>query len=238
MKRVQKITAIILSVLFCMSMASDTVHAGDGDQTSACTIRQELDVSDCRQGDVITLSVYLQGDLASDGLQVASLAGAVEYDTSLFTVEKSDVLPVESDSASTKAFDQSDCSFRVKYASDAAVNSKEPILRLKLHVNEKATTGKTTICVTHLEWKSGDGENYEIENWVPSSVVISESETEAVPGDVNLDHKITLTDVKYIMLYCNGKKTLNAQQKKNADLNGDGKVNLIDAKLIMKSCTK
>lgn len=236
MKRVQKITAIILSVLFCISMASDTVHAGDGDQSAACTIHQELDVSDCRQGDVITLSVYLQGDLASDGLQVASLAGAVEYDTSLFTVEKSDVLPVESDSASTKAFDQSDCSFRVKYNSNVTVDGKEPILRFKLHVNEKATTGKTTICVTHLEWKFGEGETYEIEHWVPSSVIISEPETEVVPGDVNLDHKITLIDVKYIMQYCNGRKTLNDQQKKNADVNGDGKVNLIDAKLIMKSC--
>lgn len=45
MKSVQKITAIILCILFCISMAYDTVHAGDEDQTSACTIRQELDVS-------------------------------------------------------------------------------------------------------------------------------------------------------------------------------------------------
>ena len=36
------------------------------------------------------------------------------------------------------------------------------------------------------------------------------------------------------MQHYNGAKTLNSQQKRNADANGDGKVNLTDAKLIMK----
>ena len=236
MKRVQKITTVILYVMFCMSMASDIVYAGDGDQTSACTIRQELDVSKCKQGGVITLTVYPQGDGQSDGWKVSSLSGMLEYDNSLFEVAKSDVLPAESNGISQKSFDLSSGRFSVKYDSDITAYSEEPILRLKLHVNETATTGKTTVCVTYLEWKSGDGEEYEIENWVPSSVAISKSETEAVLGDVNRDNQITVTDVKYIMQYCNGKKALNAQQKKNADFNGDGKVNLIDAKLIMKYC--
>lgn len=236
MKSVQKITAVILCILFCISIASDTVHAGDKGSASACTIRQELDVSDCRQGDIITLAVYLQGDSMSEGLQISSLAGILEYDTSLFVVEKSDVLPFKSNSVSAKSFDQTSGRFGVKYDSDITAYNKNPILRLKLHVNKKATTGKTTVCITHLEWQSGGGEKYEIDNWTPSSIVISKPEPEIVLGDVNLDDQITLTDVKYIMQYCNGEKKLNARQKKNADFNGDGEVNLTDAKLIMEFC--
>lgn len=238
MKSVQKITAVILCILLCISMASDTVHAGDKDQASACTIRQELDVSECRQGDTITLAVYLQGDAMSEGLRISSLSGMLEYDTSLFVVKQSDVLPLKSSSVSAKSFDQSTGRFGVDYDSDITAYNKEPVLRLKLHVNEKATTGKTTVCITHLECQSADGEKYEIENWTPSSIIISKSEPVIVLGDVNLDDQITLIDVKCIMQYCNGKKTLNKQQKKNADFNGDGKVNLIDAKLIMKYCNE
>lgn len=64
-----------------------------------------------------------------------------------------------------------------------------------------------------------------------SCVDAAESE---IAGDVNLDGKVTLTDAKLIMQYCNKAKKLSAVQKKNADVNGDGKINLVDAKLVMK----
>lgn len=60
------------------------------------------------------------------------------------------------------------------------------------------------------------------------------AEESGLAGDVNLDGKVTLTDAKMIMQYCNKAKKLNTQQKKNADVNGDGKINLADAKLVMQ----
>lgn len=97
--------------------------------------------------------------------------------------------------------------FRVLYDSDITVYSEAPVIRLRLHVNEKATMGKTTVCITYLEWQASDSAGkYEVEHRIPSSINISKSEAAIVPGDVNLDDEITLLDVKYIMQYCNGTK--------------------------------
>lgn len=67
-----------------------------------------------------------------------------------------------------------------------------------------------------------------------SGVSCVEAEASGIAGDVNLDGKVTLTDAKMIIQYCNKAKKLSAVQKKNADVNGDGKINLADAKLVMK----
>lgn len=67
-----------------------------------------------------------------------------------------------------------------------------------------------------------------------SGVSYVEAAESEIAGDVNLDGKVTLTDAKMIMQYCNKAKKLSAEQKTNADVNGDGKINLTDAKLVMK----
>lgn len=234
MKMLKRFVAGILGVLLCFGFSPGAVFAEDKGSISP-KIRQELDASSCKQGDVVTLTIYLQGN--EKGWKLSALRGVLEYDNSLFSLEKADILPVESGRVSKKSFQASSCEFAVTYDSDIMVSDDTPVLRLKLHVNDKATTGKTTLCVTNLEWQASDGTGkYEVEHRVPSSVKISKAEKPVVAGDVNLDNKVTLTDVKCVMQYCNGARTLNSKQKKNADVNGDGKITLMDAKLIMKYC--
>lgn len=243
-KQMKKLAAGILSMLLSVGLFSGNFCTEVQGATSPCSIRQELSASSCRQGDTVVLTVYLQGD--EESWNISSLEGVLEYDTSLFTLEKADILPVQSSYVSQKSFDTSSGVFRVTYDSDIMVYNKAQVVQLLLHVNEKATTGKTTVCVTNLAWQAEDGTGKnEVEHRVPSSIKISaaessktdqpEEEKPGLAGDVNLDGKVTLTDVKVIMQYCNKAKKLNTKQKRNADVNGDGKVNLTDAKLVMKT---
>ncbi|MEY8333208.1 dockerin type I repeat-containing protein [Lachnospiraceae bacterium 47-T17] len=234
MKIIKKVAAGILGIVLCTGFSSGAVFAEE-ESGSPPAIRQEVDMSSCRQGDVITLSIYLKG--SNETWEISDFKGILEYDNSLFSLGQADVLPAAGGQVSKKTFDSSSCEFSVTYDSDVTVSNNVPVVQLKLHVNEKATTGKTTVCVTYLEWQAFDGTGKsEVEHRVPSSITISEAEKPVAAGDVNLDGKVTLTDVKYIMQYCNGVKTLNSEQKTNADVNGDGKVTLADAKLIMKYC--
>lgn len=235
MRTGKKLATGILSMLLYICLFPGIVLAEEQAKPIPCTIRQELSVSECKQGDTLTLTVYLQG--RAEGWKLSSLKGVLEYDNSLFTVKPADILPVESGNVSTKSFDASSCEFYVSYDSDITVKNDASVVRLKLHVNEAARTGKTTVCVTNLEWQASDGTGKnEVEHRVPSSLTISKADKPTLAGDVNLDGKITLADAKYIMQYCNGTITLNSKQKKNADFNGDRKINLIDAKLVMKYC--
>lgn len=55
-----------------------------------------------------------------------------------------------------------------------------------------------------------------------------------VPGDVNGDGKVNVTDVTMVTAAVKGKKALTEEQKKAADMNGDGKVNVADVAAITK----
>ena len=236
-KKWGKIIAAGLAVVLCVGTLSyrayaDTPAADAGEWK----IEHTLDVSDCRQGDTVVLSVFLkQGTGESDAQNMSKIEGVLEYDSSLFTIGEADIQPAESEKAMDKTFESSTGAFSITYDTDITVPKDEMILRLGLHVNGDASTGKTTVCVTHMGWgSSSDAQVAEIEHRVPSSITIAEAEVEVLPGDVNLDGMINLIDVKYVMQHYNNARTLDSHQKQNADVNGDGKVNLTDAKLIMK----
>lgn len=162
--------------------------------------------------------------------------GTLEYDSSLFTVEKADIIPAESGKVQSWSFDQKSGTFDIQYSSDITIQDGGMMLQIRLHTASDASTGKTTLCVTQMKWSgSASQQMVEIEHRVPARITIAEAETLAAEvGDVNQDGKVNLTDAKLVMQYYNGAKMLDGQQKKNADTNGDGKINLTDAKLIMK----
>lgn len=230
-KRIGKAAAVIISLAMVICGFAMDAYA-DG---SVWDIENTLDVSECRQGDTITMSVNLKGSGASSPQEIVSIEGTLEYDSSLFTVEKADILPAQDGKAQSCSFDPSTGIFSVQYSSGIAVQDGGQMLQIRLHTAGNASTGKTTLCVTHMKWNDAAGQQaVEIEHRVPARIAITEAEAPAVAGDVNQDGKVNLTDAKLVMQHYNGAKTLDSRQKANADVNGDGKVNLTDAKLIMK----
>lgn len=230
MKKRNKAVAIIIGLLAAICGFSFQVYA-----KSAWDIENTLDVSECKRGDTITLSVKLKGSDKTSEQEIISMEGTLEYDVSLFTVEKADILPTESGKVQSYSFDPSTGEFAVQYASAITVQDAGLMLQIRLHTAADASIGKTTLCVTQMKWNGPSGQQAEeIEHRVPASIQIAKAEKIELTGDVNRDGKVNLTDAKLVIRYFNGKKKLGKQQKENADVNGDGKVNLTDAKLIMK----
>ena len=154
------------------------------------------------------------------------MEGTLEYDSSLFTVGKTDILPAESGKAQSCSFDPSTGVFAIQYASDIMVQDGGLMLQIRLHTAADASVGKTTLCVTHMKWNDAGQQTAEIEHRVPARITIAKAEIPAADGDVNQDGKVNLTDAKLVMQHYNGARTLDSQGKKNADVNGDGKENL------------
>lgn len=232
MNRIKKAVAalIILAVAVC-GFSINTYADG-----AAWDIENTLNVSECRQGDTVTMSVNLKGGGMASSQEIVSMEGTLEYDSSLFDVGKADILPAESGKAQSCSFDPSTGVFVIKYSSDTVLQDGGLMLQIRLHTAADASVGKTTLCVTHMKWADAAGKQVtEIEHRVPVRITIAEAETlDEDIGDINQDGNVNLTDAKLVMQHYNGAKTLNSRQKKNADVNGDGKVNLTDAKLIMQ----
>lgn len=232
MKKMKKIAAVMLSVVVAMFGFSYEAYA----EETAWDIENTLDTLECRQGDVFTMSVYLKGSGTFSPQEISSVEGTLEYDSSLFTVEKADIIPAESGKVQSWSFDQKSGTFDIQYSSDITIQDGGMMLQIRLHTTADASIGKTTLCVTLMKWSGSAGQQtIEIEHRIPARITIAKAETSAAEvGDVNQDGKVNLTDAKLVMQYYNGAGTLDSQQKKNADTNGDGKINLTDAKLIMK----
>lgn len=232
MKMIKKAAAALISLAMAISGFPMYAYANG----AAWDIENTLNTSECRQGDTVTMSVNLKGGGTASTQEIVSMEGTLEYDSSLFRVEKADILPVEGGKTQSCSFEPLSGVFAVKYSSDIALQDGGLLLQIRLHTAANASVGKTTLCVTHMKWTDAAGrQETEIEHHVPARVTIAESNTlDEEAGDVNQDGKVNLTDAKLVMQHYNGAKTLNDQQKKNADANGDGKVNLTDAKLIMQ----
>ncbi len=221
--------AAVLSLMLCISTFFVDLQAAE----SKWDIDNTLDVTECMQKEAFMLSVMLKAKGTAKTQEISSLSGVLEYDTSLFTVGKEDILPA-AEGAQKCTFNPEDGSFSIEYASDVTVKDAGQLLSIRLHVASDATVGKTTVCVTNMSWSSADGkQKEEIEHRVPARITILKTD-EAAPGDVNGDGQVDLIDARMVMQHYNGELSLDGGQLKSADANGDGKVNLMDVKLIMQ----
>lgn len=226
MRRVKKGLAAVLSLMLCISVFFVNAQAAD-----KWEIENKLDLEQCSQGGTLLLSVTLKGESASASQKISSVSGVLEYDNSLFTVETADILPAGKDAKDCK-FDPAEGKFSFKYDSDLTVKNTEPLLQIRLHTAADASVGKTTVCVTNMQWSSADGkQKAEIEHRIPAHITILEPE---LIGDVNGDGEVDLADARMVMQHYNGAAVLDSSQQKKADVNGDGKINLTDIKLIMQ----
>ncbi len=225
----KKAVSAAVCLALCIVVLSGKVHAAE----SGWEIAHTLDAAECRQGGTLLLSVTLKGENKTKTSEITSLGGILEYDTSLFSVGKDDILPADRDAVTACTFDADTGKFTISYASKVTVKDADALLQIRLHVAEDASVGKTTVCVTNMEWGGSDEKDrQEIEHRIPSHITIQAAETAA--GDVNGDGTTDLKDAKLIMQYYNGVVVPDSQQEKRADVNGDGKINLTDVKLVMQ----
>lgn len=231
LKYIKKAAAAVccLSISFS-AVSAKAVYAAD----SKWDIENTFDKEECSQGDTLLLSVTLKGSSTSKEQEISAINGVLEYDTSLFQVAESDILPAEKNAVKKCTFDEAEGKFLIQYSSGIKAKDASALFQIKLHVAEDAEAGKTTVCVTNLEWSGTDGKQKEtIEHRVPAYLTIRETQ-KSEPGDVNGDGKTDLTDARLVMQHYNGAKTLEGAQLKSADVNGDGKVNLTDVKMIIQ----
>ena len=228
MKAVKRLTAVLCGILLFTVLFPCEAQAAEAEWN----IENKADKSTYAPKDEALLSVYLRGGDPAAQQEIISINGTLEYDNSLFTADTASLVPVEGGKVQSVAFDGTTGMFQVKYGAPAIVKPEGILLQLKLRVTEDASFGRTTVCVTLMEWNTKEGGRSSVEHRVPVKITIAQPGL--LPGDVNGDGKVNLTDAKQVIQYCNGKKKLNSRQKKSADVNGDGKVNLTDAKLIMK----
>ncbi len=183
MKKVKKAAAVIISLMAAvLGFANDTYA-----EEAAWDIENTLDISECRQGDTVTMSINLNGSGASSPQEIHSMKGMLEYDSSLFTVEKADILPAEGAKVQSCSFDQSLGTFDIRYSSDITVQDGGRMLQIRLHTAAGASVGKTTLCVTQMKWESSAGSRpIEIEHHIPARIMIAETEAQTVAGDVCL----------------------------------------------------
>lgn len=238
MKAVKRLTPVLCGLLFTAFLCPYEARAQKAQIKEAqinqteWNIENKADKSTYAPKDEVLLSVYIKNSDTAAQQEITSLNGTLEYDTSLFTADIASLIPVEGGKIQSVAFDGTNGGFQVNYGAAATVKQGGLLLQLKLRVAQDASFGRTTICVTLMEWNTKEGGRVSVEHRVPVKITIAQPGL--LTGDVNGDGKVNLADAKLVMQYCNGKKKLNGRQKKSADVNGDGKVNLTDAKLIMK----
>lgn len=129
MKKVKKAAAILIGLMVTvLGFASDTYA-----EEAAWDIENTLDIPECRQGDTVTMSINLKGSGASSPQEIYSMKGTLEYDSSLFTVEKADILPAEGAKVQACSFDQSSGTFDIRYSSDITLQNGGRMLQIRLH---------------------------------------------------------------------------------------------------------
>ena len=230
MRKGKKAAAAAAGLVLCICTLFGKAYAAE----SQWKIEHTLDKESCMQGDTLLLSVSLKGESKTKTTEMTTLSGILEYDTSLFAVGKDDILPAGKETAKECSFDASAGKFTIQYDSKVSAKDADKLLQIRLHVAEDSSVGKTTVCVTNMEWSEADGKNkQEIEHRIPAHITIQASKS-AAAGDVNGDGKVDLVDARLVMQYYNGADVLDDTQQKNADINGDGKINLIDVKQIMQ----
>ncbi len=150
MKKVKRAAAVLIGLVVAVLGFTNDTYA----EEAAWDIENTLDISECRQGDTVTMSINLKGSGISSPQEIHSMKGTLEYDSSLFTVEEADILPAEGEKVQSCSFDQSSGTFDIRYSSDITVQDGGRMLQIRLHTAADASTGKTTLCVTQMKWES------------------------------------------------------------------------------------
>lgn len=132
-------------------------------QAADVAIKQEVSASSGQPGDVIQLSVYVQGMTVS--VEAAKIRGVLEYDTSLFTIQD-----VTGNGFTTDEVNRASGSFSMTSGQGKTLQNGDMLFRISLQIKDKASVGQTTVCVNEVVVSDTAGAENHISNYIPSTI--------------------------------------------------------------------
>ncbi len=210
MKKITKITAVVLSLVLLMT-SFFTISVNAADVTYSVT-----DVSG-KKGDTVTVSVNISSSVNLWGgiVKLGYNSSELQYVSS----DKGTVI-------SSGSLNNSGSS--VTYAGQ--YNGKNGTV-FTVTFKILKDSGYSTLTLTSSENIDGDGKEYTCST---SNGKVTVSKASGILGDVNESGFVNALDARHVLQYVVGEKELSANQLALADMNGDGKVTTIDARCILK----
>lgn len=140
-------------------------------QAADVAIKQEVSASSGQPGDVIQLSVYVQGMTGS--VEAAKIRGVLEYDTSLFTIQD-----VTGNGFTTDNVNRASGSFSMTAGKGKTLQNGDMLFRISLQIKDKASVGQTTVCVNEVVVSDTAGAENHISNYIPSTISLEAADPE------------------------------------------------------------
>lgn len=132
-------------------------------QAADFTIKQEVSTSSGQPGDVIQLSVYVQG--LESSIEAAKVQGVLEYDTSLFAIQG-----VTGNGFKTDKVNQASGRFSMTTNRANTLQNGDLLCKISLLINDDASVGKTTVCVNKVVISDTAEAETQISNYVPTTI--------------------------------------------------------------------
>lgn len=132
-------------------------------QAADFTIKQEVSTSSGQPGDVIQLSVYVQG--LESSIEAAKVRGVLEYDTSLFAIQG-----VTGNGFKTDKVNQASGRFSMTTNRANTLQNGDLLCKISLLINDDASVGKTTVCVNKVVISDTAEAETQISNYVPTTI--------------------------------------------------------------------
>ncbi len=210
-----------------LSKGSATITAvtQDGGFTASCAlIVSNLLTINAPTGETVVVPITLE-----DCDRVAGLTGAIEYDESLLTLQ----------SITAKRGWQlvSEGSTFVAVSADGMGVSGDVVIGYAVFAAKEGLLDDVSARVRF----PADAVNAFDETLAPADPFLPDVLVQLIgippmPGDINLDGEVDLSDAILLMQYLSGNRALTVRQLKAADINNDGKVNVGDVTIIMQRC--
>ena len=132
-------------------------------QAADFTIKQEVSTSSGQPGDVIQLSVYVQG--LESSIEAVKVQGVLEYDISLFTIQG-----VAGNGFKTDKVNQTSGRFSMTTNTANTLQNGDLLCKISLLVNDDASVGKTTVCVNEIVISDTGEAETQIYNYIPTTI--------------------------------------------------------------------
>lgn len=174
--KVRKICSVFLGV--CLVFA--TVVWGNvfvKAESVEWKLAQSVSTGNCKPGDVINITVALSNS-GGQNVDITRVAGVIDYDRSLFSVEKISCggSGASQGTDTNGAFSLSGGAF--------TYSSGQPLVQISLKTQNVSISGQSTICVNQIVIVDSQGKDTLVTNYVPSIVEIAgDAAYEEKPAD-------------------------------------------------------
>lgn len=160
---------LVLFMVFVLGENQVLCHASElGTAQTQWEINQSLSADSCKQGDSVVLSVYLTA--GSGELTASQMSCTLEYDTELFSVSD-----VTAEGMTLEVSDYESGNFVFSSTEGKSFSNGALLVSMQLAAKADSATGKTSLCVTDVNFQQTDGNTVAIQSFSPASLTIEAS---------------------------------------------------------------